>query len=156
MVSGGMELIFFIAASVVLSFGSVLITHWYTSYSWTASRPLFLILSHQPVPGGCTRNWKGSQPGLMNPNEQRYSIPHGIVLCQKIQGKEGWRGGCSLMVLVYPSNYYMWWSMTFLEMSKCWSADKKWWMSYLSYFHCISPSVHISCWINSTVFFQLS
>lgn len=85
-----MELIFLTAAG----FGSVLITRWHISYIWTAPRPPFLTLSHQPAAWGCTRNWEGSQSGLMNPLD-RYSISHGIVLCHKIQGKEGWRGGCS-------------------------------------------------------------
>ena len=96
MVLPGIELIFFIAASMGLYFGfvlkTVMIIQLCFRYCWavlTHSWSLFCCSPHQRAGWGCTRSWEGAQPGQLTPADQR-GIPCRRTSCSvyKVGGKE--------------------------------------------------------------------
>jgi len=68
---------------------------------------VLLIISHQGVGWGCTRNWEGTQLGQLTPTDQR-DIPCHITSCSayKADGRRKKRWTWEVMAFVFPSNHY--------------------------------------------------
>ena len=147
LVLAGIELIFFIVPSMGLCFGfvpkTVLIDNTgmfllLLSSAYTESR-LFLLLTppHKWVGWGCTRSWEGTQLGQLTPTDQR-AIPYHMTSCSAYKaGEEEGRGTFGVMVFVFPSHCYTWWSPAFLEMAEHLPAHGKEWMNSLFCFACM-------------------
>ena len=88
LVLAGIELIFFIVASVGLRFGFVLETalviqacfHYCRAVLRESGPFLLLTPPHQQVGWGCTRSWEGTQLGQLTPTAQR-DIPDHMMPC---------------------------------------------------------------------------
>ena len=104
LVLAGVELIFFIVASMGLCFGFICVGNsvgntgmfqLLLSSAYTASRPFLLLTPpHQGVGWGCTRSWEGTQLGQLTPTDQR-DIPYhmyDVMLSNKSWGKKEERG----------------------------------------------------------------
>ena len=84
LVLAGIELIFFIVASMGLCFGfvleTVLIIEMFSlllSRAYTESRPFLLLTPPRQRGGwGCTRSWEGTQPGQLTPTDKRHIPDH--------------------------------------------------------------------------------
>jgi len=55
----------------------------------------------------CTRNWEGTQPGQLTPNDQR-DVPYHMMSCStyKVGGRRRKRKTLGVTVFVFPSNSY--------------------------------------------------
>ena len=147
LVLAGIELIFFIVASMGQCFGfvlkTVLITQRCFSYCWaglTQSQGLFCF-SPQPTSEqaeGGTRSWEGTQPGQLTPTDQK-DIPDHMTSClaYKAGGRRRNRGTFGVTTFVFPSHCYAWWSPAFLEMAEHLPAHGKLWMNSLVCFVCM-------------------
>ena len=92
LVLAGIELIFFMVASMGLCFGfvlkTVLIIQGYFSYSEQCLHRVKVFSASHPTPParrlGGTRSWEGTQLGQLTPTDQRDISDH-MVLCSAIK-----------------------------------------------------------------------
>ena len=76
----------------------------------------------QVVGWGRVRSWEGTWPGQL---VRGMLHAHGIALSTKSWGKKEEEGTFGLIMFVFPSNHYAWWSPACLEMAKRLPADGK-------------------------------
>jgi len=92
----------------------------------THSQGLFCF-SHHPTSWGCTRGWEGTQLGQLTPADQRDILYHVMLWsAYKAGGRRRKRRIFRVMVFVFLSKLYVWWSPAFLEMAELLPANEKW------------------------------
>ena len=102
-------------------------------------RLLLLTLTNQQEAWECKKKLEGDTARTADPNwSKAYSTASDVILSNKIWGKER---TFRVLVFVFPSKHYAWWSPAFLEMAEHLPANGKYWINSLFYFACTRIAV---------------
>lgn len=119
----------------------LLVSRAYTA--WKLS--IFATLSPYQVCWLCAKSWVGMQLGQLAQTYQR-NTPCYLISCLAIIAvrKKEERGTFGVIVFVFPSNHYIWWSLAFLVfLAEHLPADGNQWISSLFCLACVWASLRL-------------